>query len=62
MGTIDKKDLESDPALQFLPDDLSEATVNDIEFTIPITSIHNETSSEAPFLGALTSYREKKNN
>lgn len=49
-----------DPALNLFPDDLSDSTINEIEFMLPITSIDEEPTSEAPLLDALTRYRNNQ--
>jgi hypothetical protein len=53
---------ESDPALDYLPDNLEDSTIRDLEFTVAITSGNNPVTSSAPLLDALTSYREQELN
>ncbi len=51
---------KSDPALDFLPDNLDESTIRDLEFTVAITSGNRRFTSSAPLLNALTSYRKEE--
>lgn len=55
-------DPESDPALDFLPDDLDDSTIRDLEFTVALTSSNHRVTSSAPLLNALTSYRKEELN
>ena len=55
-------DAKVDPAAEFLPDELDEATIHDLEFTVPIRAGEDSTSSSAPLLDALTTYREAELN
>jgi len=52
----------SDPALDFLPDDLDDSTIRDLEFTVAITSRNDSVTASAPLLDALTTYREEELN
>lgn len=53
-----RDDSSMNPAVDFLPDDLDESTVHDLEFTIPIKPGNESSTSSAPLLDALTTYRE----
>jgi hypothetical protein len=55
-------DPASDPALDFLPDDLDDSTIRELEFTVAITTSDDSVTSSAPLLDALTTYREEELN
>lgn len=46
----------------FLPDEMSDAQVHDLEFTVAISSEERETTADAPMLEALTTVREQQLN
>jgi hypothetical protein len=49
-----------DPDRDYLPDELDEADIHDLEFTVAITSANRTKSQSAPLLDALTSYRNSE--
>lgn len=53
---------KTDPAAELLPENLDEATIHDLEFTVPIRAGDDSTTSSAPLLDALTTYREAELN
>lgn len=47
---------------KFLPEEMSDADVHDLEFTVAFDSEQQEKTEQAPMLDALTSFREGKLN
>lgn len=57
-----RDDSKVDPAVEFLPENLDEAMIQDLEFTVPIRAGDNSSTSSAPLLDALTTYRDAELN
>lgn len=60
--TVEHADERERKRPKFLPEEMTDAEVHDLEFTIAISSESKEQSEEAPMLDALTYYREAQHN